>query len=127
MSNEFKIYLLTRLDNILSFSQVISGFSCFVILFYFLIKFIDFGDEEDGKHYEKRFGYFKKIAFYFIIIFGIIATFLPSKNEAIMIYAGGKTMDFMQKDSSLNKIPAKTTELIFKYIDDKSKELDSKK
>ena len=52
-----------------------------------------------------------------IIIAACIRLFLPTKNEMIMIYAGGKAMDFVQQDSSINKIPAQSTKIISDYLD----------
>lgn len=49
--------------------------------------------------------------------------FLPTQKEAIMIIAGGKTMDFIQKDTSVRKIPHQTTEFISEYLDKQIKEL----
>lgn len=52
----------------------------------------------------------------------LVLIFLPTRNEVIAIYAGGKTLDFAQQDSSLAKIPAQTTEVISNYLDKMIKE-----
>jgi len=48
---------------------------------------------------------------------------MPSKNDMILIYAGGKTMDYVQKDTSLQKIPYQTTAIISDYLDKTIKEM----
>ena len=46
----------------------------------------------------------------------MFALFIPSKNDVIFIIAGGKTIDFIKSDTSINKIPAQTTKLITDYL-----------
>lgn len=43
-------------------------------------------------------------------LLGIV--FIPTKNDAILIYAGGKAYEYIQKDSSLQKLPFQTTEYL---------------
>ena len=68
----------------------------------------------------------KKVCYPLLFISIVLATFLPSKDDMILIYAGGKAMDFVQADSSINKIPAQTTKFIKDYLDKQVKELNKK-
>lgn len=80
---------------------------------------IDFPSEK-----YKNFG--KKYIKWFIILiltFNIIRTFLPTRNEAIMILAGGKALDYVQTDSNLVKLPYQTTEFISKFLETEINEL----
>jgi len=124
MNNTFFIYLATRLSGIQAISVsivVASGIALLVLMLYRLIELDDnlvyeYKVEQTTKRIEinsKR----QKIARRFLFISLFFAVFTPDTKEAIMIYAGGKTLDYVQKDTSLQKIPYKATELILKKMD----------
>lgn len=124
MSNEFKLYLLTRLDTLqgaFAAGLIIGGILLFA---YYFIMVLETYSTEQRENYKRQFGKVIKYAYWLIGICAPLVVLLPSRNEAILIYAGGKTMDFIQADTSINKIPAKSTEFIIKYLDEKVKELD---
>jgi 6-phosphogluconolactonase/glucosamine-6-phosphate isomerase/deaminase len=52
------------------------------------------------------------------ILLFILYTLTPNTKEAMLIIAGGKTLDYVQQDTSLQKIPYKTSELILKKMDE---------
>lgn len=122
MTNTFKIYLLTRLDSVndLLFTLGI------LLLCYYLIIIAYYG--HDVYFYEKD-DHMKKVNKYKnrliipVILFSICAL-IPSTKETILIMAGGKTMDYVQKDTSLQNIPYKTTELILKKIEEEINEVE---
>lgn len=123
MSNYSKLYWLTRLDNLQALFTVLLVVSGIILFIYYLLMIISCqGDKDDLKEYSDNYGKYKKFALRVIIPTLLISTILPSKDEVIFIVAGGKTMDFVQSDSSINKIPAQTTQLITKYLDEKLKE-----
>lgn len=124
MTNTFFIYLATRLSGIQAISvsiAVASGIALLVLMLYRLIELDDnlvyeYKVEQTTKRIEinsKK----QKIARRFLFISLFFAVFTPDTKEAIMIYAGGKTLDYVQKDTSLQKIPYKATELIIKKMD----------
>lgn len=133
MSNYEKIYWITRLDGIHSLfvsMAVISVLSiiAIIIAIYYYRDFIHFYEGEALKarlSIIAKLNKLLKIAFITASIGIIVSTFLPTKNEAIAIIAGGKTIDFIQKDKSISKIPSQTTLLISKLLDEKISELDS--
>ncbi len=47
----------------------------------------------------------------------IVTCLIPSKQEAMVIMAGGKTLNFLQSDSSISKIPYQATKLVSDYMD----------
>lgn len=115
MSNYAKIYWLTRLDNIEMLLIILLSISVVGIIFSYML-LIDY--DEDNLVIRNR------SKFIFSAIFSaIILTFLPNKKDMIMIYAGGKTMDYIQQDTSLNKIPYQTTKIISDYLDSAIKEV----
>jgi hypothetical protein len=124
MDNTFFIYLATRLSGIQAISvsiAVASGIALLVLMLYRLIELDDnlvyeYKVEQTTKRIEinsKK----QKIARRFLFISLFFAVFTPNTKEAVMIYAGGKTLDYVQKDTSLQKIPYKATELILKKMD----------
>lgn len=128
MSNYSKLYWLTRLDNIQSL------FIAFVIISIILIivynagyGIIDEYQEEKTKKkkdmFVKKYSWLCKAFIPLLLASMIVLTFLPSKKDMIIIYAGGKTMDYIQSDTSLSKIPYQTTSIISEYLDKQLKEL----
>jgi hypothetical protein len=122
MNNTFFIYLATRLSGIQAISvsiAVASGIALLVLILYRLIE-LDETYEYDKERNIKRIDINKKqrkTAKRFLFISLFFAVFTPDTKEAVMIYAGGKTLDYVQKDTSLQKIPYKATELILKKMD----------
>jgi len=122
MTNTFFIYLATRLSGIQNVSIIVAVFSGVLLCGLILYRYIELDEtyEYDKERIQKRIAINKrntktvKNAFLISIFF---AVFTPDTKEAIMIYAGGKTLDYVQKDTSLQKIPYKATELIIKKMD----------
>lgn len=134
MNNYSKIYWFTRLDNLNAFLIGVALF-CFVLVFIWLMWAYVFSDkmfankdeeiEIDArrKTVTKRAKIFIPIGFLFLLI----SAFIPTKNEVLLIMAGGKTLDFVQSDTSLSKIPSQTTSIISQFLEKQLKELKSEK
>jgi hypothetical protein len=123
MNNYSTIYWLTRLDAINIFFAIMLFVSAISLLFYYIIYQCECHGEDDQKEYKKSYGIIKKISVPFVVVGIMVTVFLPNKNEAILIMAGGKTLDFVQNDTSLSKIPAQTTAIISGYMDKAIQEL----
>ncbi len=113
--NYFLIYLITIADNIKVFGAILSvilGFiSCHILLYYL---------EYDGiPKYTKRL-----VASF--IFFLSVATLTPSTNKMLLIVAGGQTLNYIEQDENLKKIPYKATEVVAQYLDSKLKETENK-
>lgn len=124
MDNYSKIYWLTRLDNIQSGITTIFVISIIAIFIYYFIMLIVSDDPDATESMIKNYGKKATIAFWVGIISGIFLIFIPTKNDMILIYAGGKTMNYIQSDTSLNKLPYQTTTIISNYLDKTIKELE---
>lgn len=121
MNNTLFIYLLTRLSSIQGLFVGLAIFTGLCALGYFIYTMsqydIFYGEKPDekkiaaGQKGMKRWGITS-------IIFILFAVMTPDTKEAMLIIAGGKTMDYVQKDTSLQKIPYKATELILKKMED---------
>jgi hypothetical protein len=120
MSNMALIYWLTRLSSIsdLFFGLgMLSSIFIFVGLLAYTFMIMDFPSDEDEIEYkQKRKKFFNKI--WVPILFFVLNILTPNTKEAMLIIAGGKTLDYVQSDTALQKIPYKATELILKKMED---------
>lgn len=134
MDNYTKIYWLTRLDGINSFFVGMSITSTVLIIGIIVgslmaKSFNEFyrGDELKSrlKTIEQFTSKVKWLVFTFFLG-TLVSIFLPTQKEAVMIVAGGKTIDFIQNDTSIKKIPEQTTLLISSFFDKQIKEMNEK-
>jgi hypothetical protein len=118
MSNELIIYWITRLDGIVLLFITISVFA----ISFGIISLVDTFSTDwvvpIEKKKKKRSIILLSIGFFFMIL----CVFTPNSKQAIMIYAGGKTLNYIQSDTSLQQIPAKSTELILNKLNEYLKE-----
>ena len=125
MDNYSKLYWLTRLDYLQGLfiaCSIVLGLLIVAHLINHLIKII-----EDADIVILNSGIKRTVTIYFFCLSVIAACLTPTKNEMILIYAGGKTMNYVQSDTSLSKIPYQTTSIISEYLDKTVKELKDKK
>jgi hypothetical protein len=109
-----EIYWLTRLDYAQVFLGVLIG--CFIIAVIFIgihIAFEEQWRDDEGKENRKWF----KRAIVGCVITSLAAVFVPSKNDMILIIAGDATYQYIQKDTSLQKLPYKAAELLKDVLD----------
>ncbi len=120
MNNYEKLYWLTRLDSIQTIGIIFLVLSIIGLLIYYICAIV-VSDDNDTPTTEfcKEHKALRLWLWWIFIIVLFLLTFIPSKREAIFIMAGGKTMDFVQSDSSINKLPSQTTLLISKYLENK--------
>jgi hypothetical protein len=106
------IYWITRLDGIITFLIAISVIAGIASIFLFIFGWPAAEDcgIEGQKLKDIRKGFKRCITT--ALIGGLATVFIPTKNDAILIYAGGKAYEYVQSDTSFQKIPYKTTEYI---------------
>lgn len=135
MSNYTSLYWLTRLDALNTFFILLIVLSIVCTIIYFIVFAIQGEWEKDEvkkalrDRFEKKW---KKVPKTAMVLTAMVLTaissfmlvFLPTKTDVIVIFAGGKAMDFVQKDSSINKIPAQTTKIITDHLDKVIEDLD---
>lgn len=128
MSNIALIYWLTRLSNISNFFLALGVISTVIIgigILGYSIAIVDcYNNEREVRYRAIRKKFINKTWVPILLFVFYILT--PDTKEAMLIIAGGKTMDYVQSDTLLQKIPYKATELILKkmdeYVDDAAKE-----
>ena len=132
-----EIYWITRLDTICNFLTAVAVV-CFMIstvtgILAMCNKF-DAGDyEEGGKYYNccmqkfKMFSnYFKRFIFVTIIAC-LINFFIPTTNEALMIYGVGGTIDYIKSNETAKQLPDKCIKALDKWVDNLNEEKQDKK
>ncbi len=130
MSNYTSLYWLTRLDALNTFFILLIVLSIVCTIIYFIVFAIQGEWEKDEvkkalrDRFEKKWKKVPKTAMVLTAISSFMLVFLPTKTDIIVIFAGGKAMDFVQRDSSINKIPAQTTKIITDHLDKVIKDLD---
>lgn len=128
MSNIALIYWLTRLSNISNFFLTLGVISTIIIgigILGYSIAIVNYPTDEEEVRFRAIRKKFISRTWIPILLF-IFYILTPNTKEAMLIIAGGKTLDYVQSDTSLQKIPYKTTELILKkmdeYVDETTKE-----
>jgi TctA family transporter len=112
---ETTIYWITRLDAIIAFLgtlAVICGVALVPLCISYFSDPFSWEDDENDKLKKKKYGKWIKRSIITGGVAGILMVFIPSKDDAILIYAGGKTYDYIKSDTSLQKIPYLTTEYL---------------
>ena len=123
MSNYSTLYWLSRLDALSDLFMTSTILGVIIFAMYFIIMSFSYVDCGDTEEYCKKFGIAKKVSIWMFCIGMLGITFIPTKNEIIFIYAGGKTMSYAQSDTSLSKLPYQTTQIISEYLDKQINEL----
>ena len=127
-----ELYWITRLDAICNFLITIAvvSFIISVVMCAFAIhnRFVAEECLEGGKYYNccmqkfKMFSnYFKRFIFVTIIAC-LINFFIPTTNEALMIYGGGGTIDHIKSNETAKQLPDKCIKALDKWVDNLNEE-----
>ena len=131
-----EIYWITRLDlicGVLNIIAVLSVISTVVLFFIGLFKRSDeYIHNEDSKTLEQNIET-SKMCLYFAkrcaIIFFVsvsINFFIPTTNEALLIYGVGGTIDYIKSNDTAKQLPDKCVKALDKYLDNLTKEENQK-
>lgn len=129
MSNYQKLYWLTRLDNFNSLfaTLLILSILAFVLIVIFRLAHSDGDSYNDNvperQVFRKRMGWHLYWLPFSALFFGLMWVFTPTKNDVVFIIAGGATLDYIQTDTSLQKLPYQTTKFVSEYLDKKIAEI----
>lgn len=125
MSNYSKIYWLTRLDAIHTVFAVALIAVCMGLFIYIMTTSInaEFNSDKENEAIRKRYRWLRVTGRIAVPVCVLVLALLPSRNEAILIMVGGKTLDYAQTDTSLSKLPYQTTAYISQYMENALREL----
>ena len=127
-----EIYWITRLDAICNFLTTIAvlSFVISVVIGAFAIHNRFVADEclEGGKYYNCHMQRFKMFLNYFkrsiivTLVLIVINIFIPTKNDALLIYGVGGTIDYIKSNDTAKQLPDKCIKALDKWVDNLNKE-----
>ena len=131
-----EIYWITRLTCICDFLTAVAVISFLIsatmAIFAMCNKFEANDYEEGGKYYNyyiQRFkmflSYFKRLIFVAIVAC-LINFFIPTTNEALMIYGVGSTIDYVKSNETAKQLPDKYIKALNKWAENLTKEENQK-
>ena len=127
-----EIYWITRLDAICNFLITIAVVS-FVIsvvigAFSMYNRFAADDYEEGGKYYNCHMQRFKIFLNYFkrsiivTLVLTVINIFIPTKNDALLIYGVGGTIDYIKSNDTAKQLPDKCIKALDKWVENLNEE-----
>ena len=135
-----EIYWITRLDAICNFLTAVTVVSFLISAFiavFVVCSRIEANNYKKGSenwnHYMQKFkmflSYFKRFIFV-IIIACLINFFIPTTNQALLIYGLGGTIDYIKSNDTAKQLPDKCIKALDKWVenlseDNKQKENDN--
>ena len=127
-----EMYWITRLDGICAFLSFIAVLSVITIIVVFFIGLLSKSDAnihpEGSAHwklhidiYNKYLYWSKKCAIvFFVSVFMNI--FIPTTNEALLIYGVGGTIDYIKSNDTAKQLPDKCIKALDKWFENLNEE-----
>lgn len=127
-----EVYWITRLDAIGNFLTAVAVVSFLISAFtvvFVVCNRIEANNYEKGgenwNYYMQRFkmllSYFKRFIFVTIVAC-FINLFIPTTNEALMIYGVGGTIDYVKLNETAKQLPDKYIKALDKWVDNINEE-----
>ena len=127
-----EIYWITRLDSICIFLTTIAvvSFVISVVMCAFAMynRFEADDYEEGGKYYNCHMQRFKiflncfKRSIIVTLVLTVINIFIPTKNDALLIYGVGGTIDYIKSNETAKQLPDKYIKALDKWVDNLNEE-----
>ena len=127
-----EIYWITRLTSICDFLTAVAivSFLISVVMVAFAIHNRFAADEclEGGKYYNCHMQRFKIFLNYFkrsiivALVLTVINIFIPTKNDALLIYGVGGTIDYVKSNDTAKQLPDKCIKALDKWVDNLNEE-----
>ena len=121
-----EIYWITRLDVIngwlISFS-IISGIALLICLIFIPINYGSFLTstwESDRKSAKAALKVFKQIKKYSLMVFCVafpLSVLTPTKNEALLIFGVGGTIDYIKSNETVKQLPDKCVDALDAWVE----------
>lgn len=114
-----ELYWLNVLGNLNDLGGAIAALSILVFLSLgFWIFMCNTDDLEPSPFIKKMF----KCSLFAVVLGVVMATFIPTTKNLLIIYGVGGTIDYFKENKDANKIPDKCIKALDKYLDDALKE-----
>lgn len=132
--NEF--YWITRFDAICDFLFIMSLFG-FIISFLLFVcamaqRNTDNICEDGGNSWDKNMKTYQTLMYHFkrsiiiTLVLIVINIFIPTTNQALLIYGVGGTIDYIKSNDTSKQLPDKCVKALDKYLDNLTKEENQK-
>lgn len=120
-----EIYWITRLDAICKFLTATAIVSFLIAIA--LVVFVCNRCEMDGESLDyKRYLKYSKVCILVTIVSCVINVFIPTTNQALLIYGVGGTIDYIKSNETAKQLPDKCVKALDKYLDNITKEENQK-
>lgn len=117
-----EIYWITRLDGIIIVSCIILSFSLFIAIFGIIILFVNNNSDNDDEDLIKKGKLMLRYSIPTIVISILFCIFIPTTNEAYMIYGVGSTIDYFKSSKDAKALPDKTIKALNVFLDKECKQ-----
>ena len=127
-----EIYWITRLTcicNFLTAVAVVSFLISVVMVAFAMYNRFEADDyAEGGKYYNCYMQRFKIFLNYFkrsiivTLVLTVINIFIPTKNDALLIYGVGGTIDYVKPNKTAKQLPDKCIKALDKWVENLTKE-----
>lgn len=121
-------YFLSVAENINILLMWLIGISMVAFIIFTIIFFANVNgksDEDSEEAVSKTFRYWWKRSAWICLFAWIFFVLLPSKQDCLMIIAGGSVGEFIQSDTIVQKIPSDITKFLHMSLQKEIKELDA--
>lgn len=105
----WELYLISRCDAILTAFVIVAVVAIFVLA----VSGIDYASNGKGELNSRCFKYCPII----LSIFGTLAILTPSKEDALLIFGLGSTIEYIQSNEKAQELPDKCVEALDAWLD----------
>lgn len=128
------IYWITRFDEIRAFLFTIAVCSAIIAPVLVLIAYFNKCDSEcycyteSSKYYKRYINTYKKCVYWAkgfgiaLVLSTFINIFIPTTNEALLIYGVGGTINYVKSNKTAKQLPDKCIKALDKYLDNLNEE-----
>jgi len=112
MSYTELFYWLTVADNAKTFFGIFAIVFCFIFILTQLIRIFSHTDGEPSEDFIARINKWTWYSTPLMLLFLSLWIFTPNKRDALLIIAGGKTLDFLATDEAAKQIPHELSDFV---------------
>ena len=116
-----EIYWITRLDAICKFLTATAIVS-FLIAMTLIVFVCNRYEMDDESWYYKKYLKYSTVCILVTIVSCVINVFIPTKNDALLIYGVGGTIDYIKSNDTAKQLPDKCIKALDKWVENLNEE-----
>ena len=113
-----ELYWITRFDGILTAIIIPMVILLIAAFIHFCLSCDNSFEDDKRKVFRKRTAVFGSIGMFLLLV----QAFIPTTNQALVIYGVGGTIDYIKSNETAKKLPDKVVIALDKYLDTFNKE-----